>query len=133
MRGCFGAGTRNASVSGCSSYGFFRTSINRLTCASMIEKPPVSVHVDKQREGDRSTSASFHGTIVTRQVRYQCSALWLTHRQKHFRNVSLDLCSLYLQPSLDDKPRIPRLADPATSFRAGTPHVAAADAQDRDF
>ena len=36
MRGCFGAGTRYFSVPGCTSYGFFKTSINRLICNSML-------------------------------------------------------------------------------------------------
>ncbi len=41
MRGCFGAGTRYFSVPGCTSYGFFNTSISRLICA-----PTCLGHID---------------------------------------------------------------------------------------
>ena len=47
MRGCLGAGIRNASVPGCSSNGFFKTSINRLTCTCMGHQMLTNTHNKK--------------------------------------------------------------------------------------
>ena len=52
MRGCFGAGTRYFSVPGCTSYGFFRTSISRLICtaaASVSETARGTIGVEQQQ------------------------------------------------------------------------------------
>ena len=72
MRGCFGAGTRYFSVCGCTSNGFFRTSISRLICAATSVDKSAAFTAKPWKLWGQSWAQTYQQflTIAIRQVSY---------------------------------------------------------------